>query len=89
MKYLIKFTHDKVQYSCECEIECEDNWKGIDIDDNLAFEVNVFQPEDDGNWWVNVYKLNPDYKQDGLFTMDEMELIHGDNGSLDYFEPVE
>jgi hypothetical protein len=87
LKYLIKFSYEEQEYSCECEIESEDNWTGLDVNDDLAFDVNVFQHEEGEPMQVNVYKLDPQYKTaDGKFTMDgNNELIH-DNRTVNYFE---
>jgi hypothetical protein len=54
----------------EVDCVCEDNWKGIDPSEDLAFTLNFFKGEESGMLCVNLFQCNPFYKKDGKFNND-------------------
>lgn len=86
--FLVKFTYEGEQYQCEVPIECGDDWMGINVNDELAFDVNVWNDDVGEPFRVAVYLLDPNEKVSGNFTMNNMKQIHN-NKTVDYFEVKE
>jgi len=54
----------------------DDNWFSHNVDDDTAFEVNIFA--EDEKFKVSVFKLDPQKKIEGIWTMDNMGAVGGE-----------
>lgn len=60
-----------IERTLTCEFHStEDDWNGVDIDEDVAFEINAFDVDEFLH--LNAYQLDPDKKKEGIWTMNGM-----------------